>query len=709
MKKKLFAVLLALVMAVGLLPTAAFAEGVDAEAETASDAVVSQPVQDDADEDALTDTEPSVAVESQTDADSAVVFAADDGTAVAEGVAINAANFPDAKFRTLVETFDTDGDGYLSEVELAAVTEIDAHNYGMPWEGFTSLKGIAYFTSLKKLDCSNNFGLSELDVSKNTALTYLDCGYTGITALDISNLTALTHLACNESKMTALDVSKNTALTYLDCSDMNTGNSDKLSVLDVTNNKELTYLNCYSAQLSEMDVSQNTKLQTLIFTGYRVTSLDVSHNPQLEKLDIANSQVDKLDLSHNANLKELWLTSTKVSELDVSNNPKLEVLSVNKNKLTSLDVSHNPALKQLYVYDEDIPCLDVSKCLNLGKLGVGDGFYPIRLEDGRTFDLSTIPGFNANRVMELDGGKVEGNTLIVDDGERLLEYKYDCDGTGKFTMRYYFEVENPPEAHDHAYDSWKMDDTGHWQECTICYDETDKAAHVYDNDADTICNVCGHVRTVSPNPDPTPAEPDYKFLDGTDSSFTQETDGTMTFHANGDLAKFTGVKVDGKLVSPEHYTVKEGSTIVTLKNEFLATLSAGDHQLTVVYSDGDCSIDFEVKAASADTGDKSDDTTKPDDTQKPDDTTKPDDTAKPGDTANGTDNSGTNSATGTNTGTSTGANNSNSNTNTNTSAKSDKAASPKTADMSHVFLWGALLIVSGGALTGAVVLKKKKY
>lgn len=77
---------------------------------------------------------------------------------------------------------------------------------------------------------------------------------------------------------------------------------------------------------------------------------------------------------------------------------------------------------------------------------------------------------------------------------------------------------------------------------------------------------------------------------------------------------------------------------------------------------------------------------------KPDDTTKPDDTVKPGDTA---------------TGTSTGANNSS--TNTSASAKSDKAASPKTADTSHVFLWGALLVVSSGVLTGAVVLKKKKY
>ena len=61
-----------------------------------------------------------------------------------------------------------------------------------------------------------------------------------------------------------------------------------------------------------------------------------------------------------------------------------------------------------------------------------------------------------------------------------------------------------PPAHEHRYGDWSKDGTNHWHECTDadCPDQSesikDKAAHVYDDDADTTCNVCGYVRTVTP-------------------------------------------------------------------------------------------------------------------------------------------------------------------------------------------------------------------
>ena len=61
-----------------------------------------------------------------------------------------------------------------------------------------------------------------------------------------------------------------------------------------------------------------------------------------------------------------------------------------------------------------------------------------------------------------------------------------------------------PPAHEHSYGDWSKDGTNHWHECTdaACPNQSesikDKAAHVYDDDADTTCNVCGYVRTVTP-------------------------------------------------------------------------------------------------------------------------------------------------------------------------------------------------------------------
>ncbi len=91
---------------------------------------------------------------------------------------------------------------------------------------------------------------------------------------------------------------------------------------------------------------------------------------------------------------------------------------------------------------------------------------------------------------------------------------------------------------------------------------------------------------------------DYKIIEGANGSWTQNSDGTLTVRANGEFSKFTGVKVDGKLIDIKNYTAKSGSTIVTLSKDYLATLPVGNHSLTVVFNDGECSTNFTVKAAS---------------------------------------------------------------------------------------------------------------
>ena len=103
--------------------------------------------------------------------------------------------------------------------------------------------------------------------------------------------------------------------------------------------------------------------------------------------------------------------------------------------------------------------------------------------------------------------------------------------------------------------------------------------------------------------------PPYSIIEGANGTWTQNTDGTLTFRANGDFSKFTGVKIDGTLIDPKNYTAVSGSTVITLKADYLNTLSVGTHKLTVVYNDGECSTNFEVKQATTPTGGK--DTTSP--------------------------------------------------------------------------------------------------
>ena len=79
------------------------------------------------------------------------------------------------------------------------------------------------------------------------------------------------------------------------------------------------------------------------------------------------------------------------------------------------------------------------------------------------------------------------------------------DGSGKSAVcKVTVIADTTPPAHEHSYGDWSKDGTNHWHECTdaACPNQSesikDKAAHIYDDDADTTCNVCGYVRTVTP-------------------------------------------------------------------------------------------------------------------------------------------------------------------------------------------------------------------
>lgn len=89
---------------------------------------------------------------------------------------------------------------------------------------------------------------------------------------------------------------------------------------------------------------------------------------------------------------------------------------------------------------------------------------------------------------------------------------------------------------------------------------------------------------------------DYCIIDGDGATWKLNSDGSLTITANGPLSKFTGIEVDGKAVDASNYTVVSGSTIITLKADYLNTLSVGKHTLTVLYTDGEASGTFEILA-----------------------------------------------------------------------------------------------------------------
>ena len=130
-----------------------------------------------------------------------------------------------------------------------------------------------------------------------------------------------------------------------------------------------------------------------------------------------------------------------------------------------------------------------------------------------------------------------------------------------------------PPSHEHNYGDWRKDGTSHWHECTDddCPKKPesikDKAAHVYTDDADTTCNVCGYDRSVTP-PAPTEFIVTFDAGDGTPS------DGSMTT-TNQKLSFLPGAS-RSKHSFDGWYTEKVGGTKVTTDTVF--------HAKTTVYA-----------------------------------------------------------------------------------------------------------------------------
>ena len=173
-------------------------------------------------------------------------------------VTITADNFPDANFRSIVsDNFDKNGDGYLTESEIAAVKEISVYD-----EGISSLIGIEYFTALEYLDCTGN-DLSSVMMRYNTTLKELYCDDNQLLFVDVKGCTALTDLHCNINEMNDLDISGCTALEYLDCS------NNYLSELDLSDCPELEELQCYGTWIDTLDISGCPNLVNLYLNGTR--------------------------------------------------------------------------------------------------------------------------------------------------------------------------------------------------------------------------------------------------------------------------------------------------------------------------------------------------------------------------------------------------------------------------------------------------------
>ena len=209
---------------------------------------------------------------------------------------------------------------------------------------------------------------------------------------------------------------------------------------------------------------------------------------------------------------------------------------------------------------EGTPLADCTITFNAG--GGSGSMDSVTVKTGANYILPAC-GFTAPTDQEFKAWEIGG-----------MEYPVNAPVTVTADITVEALWEDAPPSHEHSYGDWSKDGTSHWHECTDddCPKKPesikDKAAHVYTDDADTTCNVCGYERTVTP-PAPTEFIVTFDAGDGTPSV------GSMTT-TNQKLSSLPSAS-RSKHSFNGWYTEKNGGTKVTTDTVFSANTTVYAH------------------------------------------------------------------------------------------------------------------------------------
>ena len=290
------------------------------------------------------------------------------------GIRIDGDHFPNYEFRQYLKAnIDKDGDNHLNDTELS-IWDLDVTG-----KHIANLKGIEYFTNLRRLYCNDN----------------------KLTTLDLSGNAQLQQVYCSSNKLEQLNLSGNSQMRIVECND-----NENLTTLNVSSNPYLKTLRCRNNNLSELNLSNNPDLEILNCNDNKLPELDLSNNKKLEELSCANNLLKKLDVSNRPSLKTAICNDNQLVRLDINNNGRMEALYASNNHLTSLNLTGTYITYKKF--ENNVCTVPANKCVRI-----------IYLDDlGGDFDKTN--------VRSMDGGEIKGNTIEVDLYSNQVTYYYYC-------------------------------------------------------------------------------------------------------------------------------------------------------------------------------------------------------------------------------------------------------------------------------------------
>ena len=286
-------------------------------------------------------------------------------TGAKASVEINETNFPDENLRYIATEYDADGNGTLSDDELAQITEINAGD-------IMNLKGAEHFKNLEFLclyyGSTENPSIASIDPSlfpKLYRFSLQDCG--GVTALDFSKnplLTDFEMLRCTNTSSVILPASVEEIV--LD-------GMTKLTTLSVSQLPNLRMFHMSNCGITDLNFSANHALSSVVVTGYEdqkqvLNSLNLEKCNGLENIDIRYTTIKTLTMKHLPYVRTLMLLYNDVTSTTIEDCAEFNDITCDQNVLGTLYLTNNPLLQVVNTENNYLQVLIADNCPMLGSV-----------------------------------------------------------------------------------------------------------------------------------------------------------------------------------------------------------------------------------------------------------------------------------------------------------------------------------------------------
>ena len=281
-------------------------------------------------------------------------------------VVINETNFPDENLRNYASQYDEDGNGTLSDGELAAITIINAG-------GILNLKGAEHFTNLEELHLwgySEEESIREIDPSmfpKLYRFTLGECN--GVTALDFSRNTMFETInlsRCSNVQALSLPTSVKEIQLY---------GAPKLTALDVSHLTNLIGLWLQHTGITDLDFSNHPAIQLVSIQGEedavdKMNSLNLQNCATLQNVDIRYTTIKSLSMKHLPIVRTLMMLNNDITTITIDDCEEFNDITCDHNVLGTLSLTNNPQLRAVNCEDNRLQVLIADNCPVLGQVQV---------------------------------------------------------------------------------------------------------------------------------------------------------------------------------------------------------------------------------------------------------------------------------------------------------------------------------------------------